>query len=184
MRRIRSLTGPLVLGALLATTPQLAFGQPDEDSPVEITCRACRPSTEISSDELGEFLAKNLTISFSKEAAPGVGLGVNVKLRLELISRAEEINWKWESKAVEVEGGETYSGETWMSQRDRHEGTGLGDRLKVTITGSGTFISPITMRFPEICERATHAVRITLVSDDERGAPLGTIYLLCLDVEG
>ena len=52
--RIRALTGPVVLGALFATTPQLAVGQPKgvEESPAEITLNV-RPGTEIQADQLG-----------------------------------------------------------------------------------------------------------------------------------
>jgi len=175
MCRIRALTGPVVLAALFATTPQLAFGQEgdDEESPVEITCRKCIVGNEIASGKLGEFLSKNLNVKFM--AKKDEGLAWVERLRLEMISREKGVVGKWESKAVEVEGDKTYSGATWLGS-----GAGFMEEVKVTyvVKTSGA----IKGSFRE-CGDATHAVRITLVSDDERFVKNPTKYL-CLTVEG
>ncbi|MFV1986153.1 MAG: hypothetical protein ACC682_02670 [Gemmatimonadota bacterium] len=156
--RIRAPIGTIVLGALLATTPQLAVGQrKDDESLAEITCRACRPGTEMQSDQLGEFLAKNVNVRFGTDMRP-----LSVELRVEMVSRDEGVIGKWESEAVEVRGGETYSASTWVSQRDRREGM-------VPYKGGGSVKYIITDFLNDReCEGATHAVWITLMSDDEQ----------------
>jgi hypothetical protein len=193
MCRIRALTGPVVLGALFATTPQLAFGQEgdDEESPVEITCRKCIVGNEIASDQLGEFIAKNLNVKFMAKKDEGL---VWVGLRLEMISREEGVIGKYESETVEVELGKTYSASTWVSQRDRYEASlfpkgtsllapGFGDRRKITL-GPFVIINLEEMTVPRECEGASHAVRITLVSDDRLfWEPTKPINFICLNVE-
>lgn len=172
MSSIRAVTGPIVLAALFATTPQLTFGQDrGDESSVEITCRACRPGTEILSDQLGEFLAKNVNVRFGTDMRP-----LSVKLRLKMISREEGVIGKWESEAVEVEAGETYSASTWVSQRDRHEAMAALDEQLFPYKGGGSvkFIITDFLNDRE-CDGAIHAVRITVGSGDAG---------LCLNVEG
>ena len=102
--RIRALTGPIVLAALFATTPQLAVGLDRGDEPsVKITCSACRPGTEIKSDQLMEFLAKNVNVRFLTGKIP-----LYVKLQLKMISPEEGVIGKWESEPVEIAAGKTY----------------------------------------------------------------------------
>ena len=163
MRSIRTLTGPVVLSALLATTPELVLGQDaDGESPVEITCRACRPGTEIQSDQLGEFLAKNLNVAFGTDMRP-----LSVALRVELISRERGVIGKYESKAVKVEGGKTYPCVKYFCRADEMNealAPGFGDRRKITVTGSGERLisdhNPIWEG--RQCEGATHAIRVSV----------------------
>ena len=173
MRRIRALTDPLVLAALFATTPQLAFGhEGHKESPIEIQCRKCIVGNEIASGKLGEFIAKNLSVHFETDMRP-----LSVKLRLEMISREKGVVGKYESKAVEVEPGKTYSGETWMVQRDRHEASfpDVGADVVLIITD---FLND------RECEDATHAVRLALVLDGRLfWEPNKPINFICLNVE-
>jgi len=187
MHQIRSLTGPLILCALFAATPQAVFGQRNEvpiDGFGQVLLLNARPGTEISSDELGEFLAKNLNVELETDMRP-----LSVGLRLEVISREKGTVGKYESEAVKVEPGKTYSGETWLRANTRVQDAlapGFGDRRKVRITGFGTFEDPGEAWRTRECEGATHAVRLTFASDDERtdaftAAVAGA--LLCLNVE-
>jgi hypothetical protein len=176
MPRIRTLTGPIALGALLVTAPP-ALGQDEEESPVEITCRACA-GTEISSDQLGEFLAKNLRVAFT-DMRPH-----SVALRLEMVSREEGGLGKYESEAVEVEGGQTYPASTWISQRDRHEALGFRDG-RIALVGWGTWSDIREAWRSRECGRATHAVQITLVGDRRLfWEPNKPIDFVCLRAEG
>jgi hypothetical protein len=177
--RIRALIGPVILAALLATTPQLAFGQRGgEESPVVFTLNA-RPGTEISSDQLGEFLAKNLSVAFGTDMRP-----LSVSLSMEMISREEGVIGKYESEAVEVEPGKTYPASTWTTQRDRHEAPGFGDRRKITF-GRLVVINHEEQYMPRECEDATHALRITLVADGRLfWEPNKPIDFLCLRTDG
>ncbi len=182
MNRIRVLTGPIVLGALLASTPQPVLGQgDDEESPVEITCRECIVGNEIASPQLLEFLAKNLSVKFMAKKDEGL---VWVALRLEIVSQDESIMWKYESEPVEVESGQTYAASTWVTQRDRHEAPGFGERRKITF-GSVVVVNHEEQYMPRECEGATHAVRITLVSDGRLfWEPNKPINFVCLRVDG
>ncbi len=182
MCRIRALTGPVVLGALFVTTPQLAFGQEgdDEESPVEITCRKCIVGNEIASDQLGEFIAKNLNVKFMAKKDEGL---VWVGLRLEMISREEGVIGKYESETVEVELGKTYSASTWFPKGTSQMAPGFGDRRKITL-GRFVVINHEEQYLPRECEEASHAVRITLVSDGRLfWEPTKPINFICLNVE-
>jgi hypothetical protein len=188
MRTKRSLTGPLVLGALLTTTPQLAVGQEDEVQafiPV-LVVKDVRPGTEIQGDRLGEFLAKILTLDFSEEAEPGVGglLGGLLALRVEVIDREGELVAKYESKAVEVEPGKTYPGSTWFPSSGM-ESLSFSER-RVGFLGFGVWDDYSEEAWTERreCEGATHTLQIGLVSGDERqGMEQEVQALICVTVE-
>ena len=190
MRRIRVLTGPIVLGALLATTPQLAGQRAPGEKMATVEglnlTWSVRPGTEIQGDQLGEFLADNIMLDLSEEAypvrrlAPGVTPTFRVALGLEMISRREGVIETYESHAVEVEPGKTYPVSTWIPIPRRFT-YGQGGRL--TLGEFGTFGDiGEAWRAPE-CEGATHAVRITLASDDDALVKNPTKYL-CLTAEG
>ena len=187
MRRMHAITGPAVLGALLATTPQPAFGQRgDEESPVEITLNA-RPGTEIQSDQLGEFLTKSLSVRFGTDMRP-----LSVTLRVEMISREAGVVGKYESKPVEVEASKTYPASTFLS-RAPNLGLWTPDELNpnlgLWVLGTGTVSNPNLGLWdrrqdtPRECQDATHAVRVSLVSDDEQFYK-PTPKHICLTAEG
>ena len=172
MSRIHAFTGPLVLSVLLATNPQFALSK-------EMIFFDVRPGTEIQSDQLGKFIAENLSVTFETDMRP-----LSVKLELEMISREEGVIGKYESEAVKVEGGNTYSGSRWVSQRDRHEAPGFGDRRKGVITGIGAWDEHGGVFSARECEGATHAVRITLAPEDGRAFPdHWEDWVMCLNVE-
>jgi hypothetical protein len=176
MRRIHALTSPLVLGALLATTPQLALGQ--DGAVIRLDAR---PGTEIQSDQLVELITKDLAIEFGTDMRP-----LSVKLRLELISREDGVIGKYESKAVKTEGGRTYPGSTFIraSNNPTFSAPGFGDRRKITI-GRVVVINHEEQYIPKECEDVTHAVRVTLVSDSRLFyEPNKPINFVCLRVEG
>ncbi len=150
--RIRARTGPIVLGALLATAPQLVSGQ---------------------------TLAKNLSVRFT-DMRP-----LSVTLRLEMISREEGVIGKWESEAVTIEPGKTYSGVPWIAApngRQPYKAPGLGDGGNITL-GRFVVINHEEQYVPRECEDATHALWIDVGQCDgcmaEHGRPM-----LCLRVEG
>ncbi len=177
--RIRARTGPIVLGALLATAPQLVSGQTrggDIHGSFELDVR---PGTEIESDQLMEFLAKNLSVRFT-DMRP-----LSVTLRLEMISREEGVIGKWESEAVTIEPGKTYSGVPWIAApngRQPYKAPGLGDGGNITL-GRFVVINHEEQYVPRECEDATHALWIDVGQCDgcmaEHGRPM-----LCLRVEG
>jgi len=176
MRRICAVTVSLVLGALIANTPQLAFGQDEETIPVLVI--KARTGTEIQGDAFGEFIGKNLSVRFWTDMRP-----LSVKLRLEMILRDEGVIEKYESEAVEVKGGESYPGSKWVTQKDRHE-IGFGEDLKFTIVGV-VVINHEEQYIPRECKDATHAVRMMLVSDSRLSwEPNKSIDFICLRVEG
>jgi hypothetical protein len=186
MRSIHLLTGTVVLAALLATTPQLAVGQDEDErsiSPTPSLTFDARPGTEIQSEQLGEFIAKNLSVVFT-DMRP-----ISVKLRVEMISREEGVIGKWQSEAVEVEPGQTYSGATWLRADTRASGGGdicsfmpqaCWEGAKITF-GRFVVINHEEQYMPRECEDATHALHITLVRDSER-AVVDSPWL-CLNVE-
>lgn len=178
--RIRALIGPVVLGALLGTTPQLALGQ-DEGEKRVVSCDGCRPGTEISGVQLGEFLAKSVTfVNPGIQPCLAAAEACFLRLRLELISREEGAIAKYESEAVEVEGGKTYSASTWLDNTGgwRH---GLGGQM-VSVTGFGVWEDTRDAWRARECQDATHAVQITLASGGERADILSWSWL-CLNVE-
>ncbi len=182
--RIRALAGPVVVVALLANTPQLALGQTGERSisggGVSVTFSA-RPDTEIQSDQLMEFLAKNLSVRFT-DMRP-----LSVTLRLQTISREEGVIGKWESEAVKVEAGTTYSGETWIPNAGGgvRAAPGFGDRRKIGFLGFGVWEDVREAWDARECQRATHAVQISLWSDGRLfWEPNKPIDFVCLTVEG
>jgi hypothetical protein len=188
--RVRALTGPIILAALLATTPQLAFGQDEGErsgSPTPALTFNARPGTEIQGEQLGEFLGKNLSVAFGKDMRP-----LSVTMRLEMISSREEgVIGKWQSEAVEVEPGQTYSGATWLRADTRASGGGdicifmpqaCFEGAKITF-GRFVVINHEEQYMPRECEGATHALRITLASDDERFEE-SSPKLVCLTAEG
>lgn len=197
MRRMHAITGLVVLGALIATTPQPASGQRgDEKSPVEITLDA-RPGTEIRGDRLGEFLTESLSVRFGTDMRP-----LSVALRLEMISREAGVVERSESKPVEAEAGKTYPASTFLIRvRDRgletpYELPSLCDSwrcdpdLRLRVLGMGTLSNPDLDLWdrrqedtPRECQDATHAVRVSLVSDDERFYK-PTPKHICLMAEG
>jgi len=188
MRRTHAITGPVVLGALLATTPQLAFGQRgDEASPVEITLNA-RPGTEIQGDQLGEFLTKSLSVRFGTDMRT-----LSVTLRVEMISREAGVVGKYESKPVKVEAGKTYPA-VWFLSRDPNLGLWTPDEfnpnLGLWVLGTGSLSNPNLGLWdrrqegtPRECQHATHAVRVSLVSGDERFYTPTPKYI-CLTAKG
>jgi hypothetical protein len=182
--RVRALTGPIIFAALLATTPQLAFGQDEGErsvSPTPALTFNARPGTEISSDELGEFLAKTLTVNVSY---PGQVL--RATLRVEMISREEGVIGKWESEAVEVEGGKTYPCVKYFCRADEMNealAPGFGDRRKITF-GRFVVINHEEQYIPRECERATHALRIDVGQGDGVLVHKSDVDgFLCLNVE-
>lgn len=192
MRRIHALTGPIVLAALLVTTPRLVLGQRggDEKSP-EITCSACRPGTEIQSDQLGEFLAKNLRVRFIEVPNRKV---TSVALRVGLFVRNEgETHFaKYESEAVEVKPGQTYPASTWILAKNRvaeQLAPGFGDSRKITLGRFFVVINHEEQYMPRQCEGATHALQVGLVDrgvaniDMQNWVDMQN-WLVCLNVEG
>ena len=177
---IRVLTGLVILVALQTATPQLAFAQGDRESPVEITCRGCRPGTEIRSDQLGEFLQRNLTLAFGTDMRP-----LSVGLRLELRSRDEGTIAEWESEVVKVEGGKPYRGSTFMVSPPVFliSAPGFGDGRKITL-GRFVVINHEEQYVPRECEGSTHALRVDV---DQRDGVLvhksDVDGFLCLEVE-
>ena len=167
MRRIRVLASPIVLSALLA--PQPVLGQDEE--PVEITCRRCIVGNASASRQLGELLPKNLCVRV------GTAMGaVSVSLRLEMTSREEGVIGKYESEAVKVQPGKSYPGSTWL----RIGSIATLDEQLFPFEGGGTFIITDFLNDPDTeCEGTTHAVEITLTSDDE----MISRKHLCLNVE-
>jgi hypothetical protein len=167
MRRIHTFTAPLVFGVLLVITPKLALGQD------EIVARfEARPGTEIQSDQLGEFIAKNLSIKFGTDMRP-----LSVKLRLEMISRKEGVIGKYESRTVQIEPGKTYPcGIPFCAAEQMNEALapGFGDRRKITF-GRVVVINHEEQYFPRECEGATHTLRVDVGQGDG--------LMVCLNIE-
>ena len=106
MRRIRSLTGPVVLAALFApSTPQPVLAQDDPEvfPEIEIRSRDYR-SMEIRVSELGEFLRDNYVIVTGE----GRSEPMAVWLRVEVTSRERGLIGSTDSRRIEVAPGETY----------------------------------------------------------------------------
>lgn len=175
MRRIRALTGPVVLTGLLATTPQLAFGQLE----VEMECGGCRPGTEIPTDQFGEFLAKNLTFAFGTDTRP-----LSVTLRLETVSREKGVIGRWESESVRVAGGGEYRGSTLIVSPRVFpiSALGLGEGRNIGVLGFGVWDGIEEMWTDRRCEGATHAVQTTIASNDGRMVHKSDVDWMCLDV--
>jgi hypothetical protein len=183
--RIRALVGPAVVGALLANTPQLALGQTDERSMTEnvavnFSCDECRPDTRIEAGQLGEFLAKNLSVRFGTDMRP-----LSVRLQLVLISQEEGVIGKWESEAVTIEPGKTYRGVPWIAApngRQPYKAPGLGDRGNITLGRFVVINHEEQYSMPRECERATHALWIDVGQGDglleKNGRPV-----FCLNAE-
>lgn len=191
MRSISSLAGPIVLGTLLATTPQVALGQG-----LGVTVRAdVRPGTVIRSSELAGFLVSNLTIGETEKNLenPNVTRGAaargwRVALRVELISREEGVVATYESHAVQIEPGKRYDAATWITQPGA-----LDERLFAPLKpaefvifriGQWTIDDPTDKRIPRECRDATYAVLITPVSDRRFTGASGTgktMLGLCLN---
>ena len=178
MRPSRVLVGPILLGALLATTPQLACGQKDKEEPAP-AMQDLRPGEVIESDRMGSLLASNLRVMY-----PGGVLRAG--LRAEVMDREGQVVAKYESKAVEVKAGKTYPGSLWIvspEQWDEALAPGFGDRRKIRV-GATVVINHEEQYMPRGCRDGTHVLRITLAADDAREPvqrPQG--LALCLNAE-
>lgn len=183
--RLRALTVPVVVGALLANTPQLALGQTDEkaDAGGGLTLHAdYRPDTRIEAGDLGRFLTENVSLNFGTDMRP-----LSVKLQVVLLSREKGVTAKWESAAVGVEGGETYPCVKYFCRADEMTealAPGFGDRRKITLGRLVVINHEEQYYVPRECERATHALSITLVSDEGRIVERARGKHICLRVEG
>ena len=159
--RIHALAGPVVVGALLVATPQLALGQTDEKSAAGggLTMPADIADTRIEAGQLGEFLANNLSFRFGTDMRP-----LSVTLRVVLISQEDGVIGTWESAAVEVETGKTYDGSTLgLSGAFGTLTSDLGDRRRITM-GRFVVINHEEQYVPRECEGATHALGMALAS--------------------
>jgi hypothetical protein len=175
MRSIYSATGSLVLGALLATPPQAAFGQAGVKAELRFDAR---PGTEISANELDEFIGKSLSVVFGTDMRP-----LSVKLHTELISRREGVVAEHESEAVEIESGGTHRGSKWLPYWKGTIAPGFGDRRKIGFLGFGVWDRIEEVWTDRACEGASHALRIDVGQGDgvlvKNGQPM-----ICLKVEG
>jgi len=96
---------------------------------------------------------------------------------------------EYKSEAIEVKGGKTYAGSTWITQ-PRVLNEKLVAPLKpaefvIFRIGQKTIIKPGRPTIPLDCKDATHAVQITLVSNHERfsgDSGTGKTMGLCVNV--
>jgi hypothetical protein len=199
MRRMNAITVPVALGVMLATTPQLTSGQRGEESPVEITLHP-RPGTEIRVDQLGAFLAQSTTVSVDPEMP-----ALSVTLLVEMTSREAGVVGRYASKPVEVAGSKMLAVSTsrrtapnlglWTPQQlapnlGLWTPQELAPNLGLWVLGAGTLRAPNLGLWdrrqgalPRECRDATLAVRVSLVSDDERFHE-PTAKHICLTAEG
>ena len=127
----------------------------------------------IKGDQLGEFIAKNLSIKFGTDMRP-----LSVKLRLEMISQKEGIIGKYESRPVKVKPGKMYPASTWIQKSSEYQdfvsAPGFGERRKITF-GRAVVINHEEQYFPRECEGATHALWIDVGQGDG--------LMVCLNIE-
>ena len=122
-----------------------------------------RPGTEIQSEQLGEFLAKNLNVEFGKDMRVR-----SASLHLEMISREKRVVGTYESKAVEVRAGQQYTGSTWINgsgeSSEVNQQLGQLDRT-IRFLGSGVWEEFGGAFRARECEGATHALRVIILDN-------------------
>lgn len=184
MSRILSLSRTVFLGALFAATSQLAFGEDNGESefPIAKMTLDYRTGKQIESNQLGDFLTESLSVEFGDADVESF----SVMLRVEVISKEEGVIGVYDSRTTDCFPIHYYPASTWIrSPREINEqlAPGFGDRRKITV-GRSIVINHEEQYVARECEDATHAMQLTLGSNNKRfsGLPTGKRQV-CLIVE-